>query len=112
VKQAAIARLTSTCFTSGGVQAVQPGASIMVRSGLSEPWQARAAELLANCQPSILAFELFQNIVGTSQPVFQTLDMDGRSDELENHGSETWQLVKAVDGWRIAAISYSSQPGQ
>jgi hypothetical protein len=32
--------------------------------------------------------------------------------EVENHGSETWQLLKAVDGWRIAAISYSSQPGQ
>jgi ketosteroid isomerase-like protein len=29
----------------------------------------------------------------------------------ENHGSETWQLVKAVDGWRIAAITYSSDPG-
>lgn len=33
--------------------------------------------------------------------------IDGK---VENHGSETWQLVKAVDGWRIAAISYSSQP--
>jgi ketosteroid isomerase-like protein len=27
-----------------------------------------------------------------------------------NHGSETWQLVKGTDGWRIAAISYSSDP--
>jgi hypothetical protein len=25
-----------------------------------------------------------------------------------NTGSETWQLVKTVDGWRIAAICYSS----
>jgi ketosteroid isomerase-like protein len=28
----------------------------------------------------------------------------------ENKGSETWQLVKGTDGWRIAAISYSSEP--
>ncbi len=28
--------------------------------------------------------------------------IDGKA---ENRGSETWQLVKAVDGWRIAAIS-------
>ena len=33
--------------------------------------------------------------------------IDGKD---ENRGSETWQLVKAVDGWRIAAISYSSDP--
>jgi ketosteroid isomerase-like protein len=33
--------------------------------------------------------------------------IDGKD---ENHGSETWQLVKAVDGWRIAAITYSSDP--
>ena len=87
-KQAAIARLTSTCFASGGVQAVQPGAPIMVRSGLSEPWQARAIELLANCQLGSGAFELFQNIVWTSQPVFQTLDIDGMSDELEEEEEE------------------------
>ncbi|SNT31499.1 protein of unknown function [Granulicella rosea] len=28
----------------------------------------------------------------------------------QNRGSETWQLVKAADGWRIAAITYSSNP--
>lgn len=28
----------------------------------------------------------------------------------ENQGSETWQLVKGTDGWRIAAITYSSDP--
>ena len=33
--------------------------------------------------------------------------IDGKA---ENHGSETWQLVKTVDGWRIAAICYSSNP--
>jgi len=27
-----------------------------------------------------------------------------------NRGSEAWQLVKGEDGWRIAAITYSSNP--
>jgi len=30
--------------------------------------------------------------------------------KANNRGSETWQLVKAADGWRIASIIYSSQP--
>jgi ketosteroid isomerase-like protein len=34
-------------------------------------------------------------------------NVDGKP---ENRGSETWQLVKATDGWRIAAITYSSDP--
>lgn len=29
----------------------------------------------------------------------------------ENRGNETWQLVRGADGWRIAAITYSSNPG-
>jgi len=33
--------------------------------------------------------------------------IDGKE---ENHGSETWQLVRGVDGWRIASIVYSSDP--
>ena len=33
--------------------------------------------------------------------------IDGK---LENHGSETWVLVKGPEGWRIAAITYSSDP--
>ena len=33
--------------------------------------------------------------------------IDGKA---ENRGSETWQLVKGTDGWRIAAITYSSNP--
>jgi hypothetical protein len=28
----------------------------------------------------------------------------------ENQGSETWQLVKTSEGWKIAAITYSSNP--
>lgn len=33
--------------------------------------------------------------------------IDGK---LENRGSETWQLVKGPQGWRIAAVTYSSNP--
>jgi ketosteroid isomerase-like protein len=33
--------------------------------------------------------------------------IDGKE---ENKGSETWQLVKGPEGWRIAAITYSSEP--
>ena len=33
--------------------------------------------------------------------------IDGKE---QNRGSETWVLVKGADGWRIAAITYSSNP--
>jgi hypothetical protein len=33
--------------------------------------------------------------------------VDGKE---QNRGSETWILVKGTDGWRIAAITYSSNP--
>lgn len=33
--------------------------------------------------------------------------VDGRQ---ENRGSETWQLVNTSNGWKIAAITYSSDP--
>jgi hypothetical protein len=33
--------------------------------------------------------------------------IDGKA---ENRGSETWQPVKGAAGWRIAAITYSSDP--
>jgi hypothetical protein len=35
------------------------------------------------------------------------LNKDGKA---KKPGSETWQLVKAADGWRIASIIYSSEP--
>jgi hypothetical protein len=34
-------------------------------------------------------------------------NVDGKAN---NRGSETWQLVKEADGWRIATIIYSSEP--
>ncbi|ADW71424.1 Cif family virulence factor [Granulicella tundricola] len=33
--------------------------------------------------------------------------IDGKE---QNRGSETWVLVKGADGWRIAAVTYSSNP--
>jgi hypothetical protein len=33
--------------------------------------------------------------------------VDGKE---QNRGSETWVLVRGADGWRIAAITYSSNP--
>jgi hypothetical protein len=33
--------------------------------------------------------------------------IDGKE---QNRGSESWVLVKGTDGWRIAAITYSSNP--
>ncbi|NGZ86169.1 nuclear transport factor 2 family protein [Duganella aceris] len=33
--------------------------------------------------------------------------IDGKE---QNRGSEAWQLVKGADGWRIAALIYSSSP--
>lgn len=46
---------------------------------------------------------------GTVASVYFHFDfvMDGK---VENHGDETWQLVKTADGWRIVAITYSSNP--
>lgn len=34
-------------------------------------------------------------------------NVDGNAN---NRGSESWQLIKAADGWRIASIIYSSEP--
>ena len=33
--------------------------------------------------------------------------IDGK---VTNHGSEAWQVVRGSEGWRIAAITYSSTP--
>ena len=34
-------------------------------------------------------------------------NIDGKA---ENRGNETWQLVRTANGWRIAAMCYSSDP--
>ena len=32
------------------------------------------------------------------------------NDKVQNQGAETWQLVKTVDGWKIAALTFSASP--
>jgi hypothetical protein len=52
---------------------------------------------------------LQQNSDGTIASVY--FDFVFLADGKEtNRGSETWVLVKGTDGWRIAAITYSSNP--
>jgi hypothetical protein len=87
MKNAAMNRLVSNCFASGGVSAVQPGVPIMVRSGLAEPWQRRVTQLLSHCQPDSLAFELFSRISGTG-PVYHTLDFPDPSEEADESEEE------------------------
>lgn len=52
---------------------------------------------------------LQQNSDGTIASVYFDFVflVDGKE---QNRGSETWVLVKGTDGWRIAAITYSSNP--
>jgi len=52
---------------------------------------------------------LQQNSDGTIASVYFDFVFlaDGKA---TNRGSETWVLVKGTDGWRIAAITYSSNP--
>jgi hypothetical protein len=52
---------------------------------------------------------LQQNSDGTIASVYFDFVflVDGKE---TNRGSETWVLVKGTDGWRIAAITYSSNP--
>jgi hypothetical protein len=52
---------------------------------------------------------LQQNSDGTIASVYFDFVflVDGKA---TNRGSESWVLVKGVDGWRIAAITYSSNP--
>jgi len=74
------------------------------------------------------SFQWFANIVSTSHSALDpehsnvriltdgtigavyfnfTFFVDGKP---ENQGSETWQLVRTSDGWKIASIVYSSDP--
>jgi hypothetical protein len=53
--------------------------------------------------------DLHENSDGTIASVY--FDFIFRVDGKEqNRGSETWVLVKGTEGWRIAAITYSSNP--
>jgi hypothetical protein len=88
IKDAAMNRLVGNCFASGGVSAVQPGVPVLVRSGLAEPWQQKVIELLSNCEPGSLAFELFKRIADCAQPVYHTLELPDFSAELDEAEEE------------------------
>jgi hypothetical protein len=53
--------------------------------------------------------DLHENSDGTIASVYFDFEflVDGKE---QNRGSETWVLVKGTEGWRIAAITYSSNP--
>jgi hypothetical protein len=53
--------------------------------------------------------DLHENSDGTIASVYFDFVflVDGKE---QNRGSETWVLVKGAEGWRIAAITYSSNP--
>jgi ketosteroid isomerase-like protein len=74
------------------------------------------------------SFQWFANIVSTSHAALDPEHSDVRiltdgtiasvyfnfvfliDGKPENQGSETWQLLKTRNGWKIAAITYSSNP--
>ena len=69
------------------------------------------AKLVSNSKASFnpTHTHLQQNSDGTIASVYFDFVflVDGKE---QNRGSETWVLVKGTDGWRIAAITYSSNP--
>jgi hypothetical protein len=74
------------------------------------------------------SFQWFANLVSSSHSAFDPEHSDVRiltdgtiasvyfnfvflvDGKPENKGSETWQLVRTSAGWKIAAITYSSDP--
>jgi hypothetical protein len=74
------------------------------------------------------SFQWFANIVSTTRSTFDPEHSDVRiltdgtiasvyfnfvflvDGKPENKGSETWQLLRTSTGWKIAAITYSSDP--
>ena len=80
------------------------------------------------CQSKVGSYKGFAKLVSTSKANFNPthsniqIHSDGTIASVyfdfvflidgkeQNRGSESWQLVKGTDGWRIAAITYSSTP--
>ena len=81
-------RLVSNCFASGGVSAVQPGVPVLVRSGLAEPWQKKVTELLSNCEPGSLAFELFKQNRGRRSACLPYVGFNDQSEETDEPEDE------------------------
>src|SRR5580658_1719921 len=81
--------------------------AVKVRVGSYTDFAKLVSTSKANFNPTHT--HLQQNSDGTIASVYFDFVFlaDGKE---ENRGSETWVLVNGTDGWRIAAITYSSNP--
>jgi len=78
-----------------------------IRTGSYEGFAAMVSSSKAHLNPTHSNLQIHTD--GTVASVF--FDFVFYSDGKEqNRGSEIWVLVKGLDGWRIAAITYSSRP--
>jgi len=81
--------------------------AVKIRVGSYTDFAKLVSNSRANFNPTHT--HLQQNSDGTIASVYFDFVflVDGKE---QNRGSETWVLVKGSDGWRIAAITYSSNP--
>ena len=81
--------------------------AVKIRIGSYADFAKVVSNSKANFNPTHT--HLQQNSDGTIASVYFDFVflVDGKE---QNRGSETWVLVKGSDGWRIAAITYSSNP--
>jgi hypothetical protein len=85
---------------------------LLLTSGLS-PASATSStgpfEIITARSTTFCSSRLVIHADGTIAAVYFdfVFNVDGKAN---NRGSETWQLVKADNGWRIASIIYSSEP--
>ena len=88
------------------VRAKTPNAA-KVRIGSYEDFAKMVSNSKASFNPTHTHLQL--NSDGTIASVYfeYVFLIDGKE---QNRGSETWVLVKGTDGWRIAAVTYSSNP--
>ncbi len=112
-------RLSSLFLTQGGmwlnilsddafaqVKSKSPNAA-KVRIGSYTDFAKMVSNPKASLNPTHTHLQL--NSDGTIASVYfdYVFLIDGKE---QNRGSETWVLVKGTDGWRIAAVTYSSNP--
>ena len=78
-----------------------------IRAGSYQEFAKFVSDSKASLDPRHSHVRIFSDgTVGTAYFDFDFV-IDGK---VENRGSETWQLVKGATGWKIAAITYSSNP--
>jgi hypothetical protein len=82
-------------------------AALKVRAGSYEDFAKQVSTAKVSFNPTHTNMQ--QNSDGTIASVY--FDFVFLADGKEtNRGSETWVLVKGSDGWRIAGMTYSSNP--